>query len=77
MSRCRRNTIRRMSLISGLSDDYREVLILREIEHMRYREIAAVTTLPMGTVMSRLARARSVLKEHWMLRANGEPHALP
>jgi RNA polymerase sigma-70 factor, ECF subfamily len=50
------------TLIAGLPDDYREVLILREIEDMRYREIAAVTNLPMGTVMSRLARARSVLK---------------
>jgi RNA polymerase sigma factor (sigma-70 family) len=64
------------SLIAGLSDDYREVLILREIEDMRYREIAAVTNLPIGTVMSRLARARSALKEHWLLQANGEPHAV-
>jgi RNA polymerase sigma factor (sigma-70 family) len=64
-------------LIAGLPDHYREVLILREIEDMRYREIAAVTNLPMGTVMSRLARARSVLKEHWLLQANGEPHAVP
>jgi RNA polymerase sigma-70 factor (ECF subfamily) len=63
-------------LIAGLPDDYREVLILREIEDMRYREIAAVTNLPMGTVMSRLARARSALKEHW-LQATGEPHAVP
>jgi len=36
------------SLIGGLSDDYREVLILREIEDMRYREIAAVTNLADG-----------------------------
>lgn len=63
-------------LIAGLPDDYREVLILREIEDMRYREIAAVTNLPMGTVMSRLARARSALKEHW-LQATGDPHAVP
>ncbi|MFZ0008088.1 MAG: sigma-70 family RNA polymerase sigma factor [Steroidobacteraceae bacterium] len=64
-------------LIAGLPDDHREVLVLREIEDMRYREIAAVTNLPMGTVMSRLARARSVLKEHWLLQAKGEPHAVP
>jgi RNA polymerase sigma-70 factor, ECF subfamily len=50
---------------------------LREIEDMRYREIAAVTNLPMGTVMSRLARARSALKEHWLLQAKREPHAVP
>jgi len=64
-------------LIARLPDKYREVLIMREIEDMRYREIAAVTNLPMGTVMSRLARARSVLKEHWLLQANEEPHAVP
>jgi RNA polymerase sigma factor (sigma-70 family) len=64
------------SLIAGLSDNYREVLILREIEDMRYHEIAAVTNLPIGTVMSRLARARSVLKEHWLRQVNGEPHAV-
>jgi RNA polymerase sigma-70 factor, ECF subfamily len=72
--RDKQNTLER--LIAGLPDDYREVLILREIEDMRYREIAAVTNLPMGTVMSRLARARSVLKEHWLLQAEGEPHAV-
>jgi RNA polymerase sigma factor (sigma-70 family) len=64
-------------LIAGLPEDYREVLVLRELEDMRYREIAAVTNLPMGTVMSRLARARSALKEHWLLQANGDPHAVP
>jgi RNA polymerase sigma factor (sigma-70 family) len=64
-------------LIGGLPDDYREVLILREIEDMRYREIAEVTNLPIGTVMSRLARARSALKEHWLLQGSGEPHAVP
>jgi RNA polymerase sigma-70 factor, ECF subfamily len=64
------------SLIAGLADDYREVLILREIEDMRYREIAAVTNLPIGTVMSRLARARSALKGHWLLQAKGETHAV-
>jgi RNA polymerase sigma factor (sigma-70 family) len=64
-------------LIAGLPDDHREVLILREIEDMRYREIAAVTNLPMGTVMSRLARARSALKEHLLLQAKRELHAVP
>ncbi|MFZ1099708.1 MAG: sigma-70 family RNA polymerase sigma factor [Steroidobacteraceae bacterium] len=64
-------------LIAGLPDGHREVLVLREIEDMRYREIAAVTNLPMGTVMSRLARARSVLKKHWLLQAKREPHAVP
>jgi RNA polymerase sigma factor (sigma-70 family) len=64
-------------LLAGLPDDYRAVLVLREIEDMRYREIAEVTSLPIGTVMSRLARARSALREHWLLQASGEPHAVP
>jgi RNA polymerase sigma-70 factor (ECF subfamily) len=41
--------------------EYREVLILRELEEMGYREIAAVADLPIGTVMSRLARGRRKL----------------
>ena len=64
-------------LIADLPDDYREVLILREIEDMDYREIAAVTNVPLGTVMSRLARARAALKKHWLRQVEGEPHAVP
>lgn len=41
--------------------EYREVLVLREIEGYAYREIARITDVPMGTVMSRLARARRQL----------------
>ncbi|MHB8635347.1 MAG: sigma-70 family RNA polymerase sigma factor [Fimbriimonadaceae bacterium] len=40
---------------------YREMIVMREFEDMSYREIATVTDLPIGTVMSRLARARSRL----------------
>ena len=42
---------------------YREVIVLREIEDMSYKEISAVAGIPMGTVMSRLARGREVLKK--------------
>lgn len=41
---------------------FREVIVLREIEDMSYREIAAVAGIPIGTVMSRLARGREMLK---------------
>ena len=47
--------------IEQLPVDYREVLILRELEGLSYKEIAAVIGAPIGTVMSRLARARARL----------------
>ena len=59
-------------LMTGLSEEHREVLSLRELEEMSYREIAEVTQLPIGTVMSRLARARGALKELWLKDAEGE-----
>jgi RNA polymerase sigma factor (sigma-70 family) len=62
-------------LMASLSAEHREVLVLREIEDMDYREIASVTSLPIGTVMSRLARARAALKASWLIEAT--PHAMP
>lgn len=44
-------------LMSTLPEEHREVLLLREVEEMNYREIATVTNVPIGTVISRLARA--------------------
>ena len=52
-------------LIEGLPNPFREVLVLRDIEDMSYREIADITGVPMGTVMSRLARARKMFAEAW------------
>ena len=46
-----------------LPAEYREVLVLRELEEMSYKQIAHVTGTPIGTVMSRLARARKRLHE--------------
>jgi RNA polymerase sigma-70 factor (ECF subfamily) len=47
--------------IEQLPVDFREVIVLRELEGLSYKEIAAVIGIPMGTVMSRLARARERL----------------
>jgi RNA polymerase sigma factor (sigma-70 family) len=44
--------------IAALPTPFRETLVLREIEGLDYREIAEATEVPIGTVMSRLARAR-------------------
>ena len=49
--------------ILGLDPDFREVLVLRDVEELTYEEICEITGLPEGTVKSRLHRARSALKE--------------
>ncbi|HET6606118.1 MAG TPA: sigma-70 family RNA polymerase sigma factor, partial [Rhodopila sp.] len=53
------------ALVEQLPAEYREVIILREIEDLSYKEIAAVTGVPSGTVMSRLSRARLALRKAW------------
>jgi RNA polymerase sigma factor (sigma-70 family) len=47
--------------IENLPEPFREALVLRELEEFSYKEIAAITQIPIGTVMSRLARARDML----------------
>ena len=49
--------------IETLPAEFREVIILREMEDLSYKEIADIASIPVGTVMSRLARARSRLQE--------------
>lgn len=56
------------SLVDALPPRLREVLVLREVEDLSYREIAEVTGAPIGTVMSRLARARALAGEAWRRR---------
>jgi RNA polymerase sigma factor (sigma-70 family) len=48
--------------LEDLPVEFREVLVLRELEEMSYREIAGITDLPLGTIMSRLARGRKRLQ---------------
>jgi RNA polymerase sigma-70 factor (ECF subfamily) len=49
--------------IDALSEEHREVLLLWGVEGMKYREIAGVLGVPIGTVMSRLHRARAILAD--------------
>jgi RNA polymerase sigma-70 factor (ECF subfamily) len=53
-------------LIGELPAEFREAVVLREINDLSYREIAAVIEAPIGTVMSRLARARGMLRAAWL-----------
>ncbi|MCX7165793.1 MAG: sigma-70 family RNA polymerase sigma factor [Rhodocyclales bacterium] len=48
--------------INALPSTFREVLILRELEELSYEDIAVVVAIPVGTVMSRLSRARAMLR---------------
>jgi RNA polymerase sigma-70 factor, ECF subfamily len=56
-------TIRR--LVEELPAPFREAIVLREVNDLSYKEIAEVAGVPVGTVMSRLARARAMLRSAW------------
>lgn len=47
--------------LEQLPDEFREVIVLRELEELPYKDIAAIANIPIGTVMSRLSRARKLL----------------
>jgi RNA polymerase sigma-70 factor (ECF subfamily) len=49
--------------IAALPREYREVVVLRELEELSYKEISAIVDVPIGTVMSRLARGRDLLQQ--------------
>lgn len=58
--------------LNGLPTEFREVIILRDIEGLSYKEIASIVDVPLGTVMSRLARARKRLQEYLTYQASKE-----
>jgi RNA polymerase sigma-70 factor (ECF subfamily) len=58
------STIRR--LVEALTEPFKETFVLREINNLSYREIAEAVGAPLGTVMSRLARARAMLRSAWL-----------
>ena len=49
--------------IDALPREYREVIVLRELEELSYKEISTIVDIPIGTVMSRLARGRDLLQK--------------
>jgi RNA polymerase sigma-70 factor (ECF subfamily) len=61
--------------IDDLPVHYRETLLLCEVEEMSYQEMAEILSVPIGTVMSRLARARKAVREtvHTNLRVSSAP----
>jgi RNA polymerase sigma-70 factor (ECF subfamily) len=52
-------------MVAKLAEPFRETFVLREIHNLSYREIADIVAAPVGTVMSRLARARAMLRSAW------------
>ena len=58
------------SAIEAIPEPFREAIVLRELEDLSYAEIAEVTGVPIGTVMSRLARGRGMLAKE-LLPAGG------
>jgi RNA polymerase sigma-70 factor (ECF subfamily) len=63
--------------LASLPVHYREVLVLRELEDLPYRDIAAITEVPVGTVMSRLARARQQMRQALLADARAPLRAVP
>ena len=53
-------------LVDTLAEPFKETFVLREINNLSYREIADAVGAPVGTVMSRLARARAMLRSAWL-----------
>ena len=60
------------ALLAALPEPFREAIVLRDINDLSYREIAEAVGAPIGTVMSRLGRARSMLRAAW-LKSEHEP----
>ncbi len=68
----RRDSARTLrKLIAELPAEFREVLVLREFNDLSYREIAQIVDAPAGTVMSRLARARGMLRDALIAKESG------
>jgi RNA polymerase sigma-70 factor (ECF subfamily) len=72
----RSNTQLMRSTIDELPVYYREILLLCDVEEMSYQEISETLSIPIGTVMSRLSRARRTLRERLRLQFQEGPRPL-
>jgi RNA polymerase sigma factor (sigma-70 family) len=70
LRRAESGAVRRV--LNTLPRAWREILVLRELEGLSYRQIAQIAALPIGTVMSRLARARTRFESAWRQQADQE-----
>lgn len=70
----RDNSARLRALVAAMPEAFREVLVMREFADLSYTQIAAALEIPVGTVMSRLSRARDELRIAWL---SGEDRAKP
>ncbi len=70
MARCHSDLLQ--SAIADLPVHHREAFLLCEVEEMSYQEIAETLSIPIGTVMSRLSRARRTLREYLQRHMQGE-----
>jgi RNA polymerase sigma factor (sigma-70 family) len=70
-----RQSVRRA--VEELPAKLREIVVLRELEGLSYKEVAMVADIPVGTVMSRLARARERLQHRLGACANKESQPIP
>jgi RNA polymerase sigma-70 factor, ECF subfamily len=69
-----RSDLRRLDqLVETLPVPLRDTIVLRELHEFGYREIAEVTGVPIGTVMSRLHRARSLILDAWDAKETSDP----
>ncbi len=59
--------------IAQLAPAFQEVLLLADVEEMKYQEVADTLSIPIGTVMSRLARARKQIREYIVQATGGKP----
>jgi RNA polymerase sigma factor (sigma-70 family) len=62
-------------MLDALPEPFREAIVLRDVNDLSYRDIAEVTGVPVGTVMSRLARGRSMLRNAWLKAEHDDEQA--